>query len=123
MSDDAFSKACVFFVGVCVRACTCVLVHMSLSIQTPVLCCSQISVRVCLFADFKCDSAHRLPCLSRSSPRVSSESAAHSCGTRLISSVIKINEVLIAAVIHANDCGTQDEDFLSLLQSEGESGI
>lgn len=55
---------------------------------------------------------------SRSSPRVSSETVAHSCGTRLISSVIKINEVLIAAVIHANDCGTQDEDFLSLLQSE-----
>lgn len=60
---------------------------------------------------------------SRSSPRVSSESVAHSGGTRLITSVIKINEVLIAAVIYANDCGTQDEDFLSLLQSEGGSGI
>ena len=73
-----------------------------------------------LVCRLKCDSAQRLP---RSSPRVSSESAAHSCGTRLISSVIKINEVLIAAVIYANDCGTQDEDFLSLLQSEGGSGI
>lgn len=61
--------------------------------------------------------------LSHSSPRVSSESAAHSCGTRLISSVIKINEGLIAAVIHANDYGTQDEDFLSLFQSGGGSGI
>lgn len=38
------------------------------------------------------------------SPQVSWESASHSCGTCLISSVIKINEVLIAVVTHANDC-------------------
>lgn len=60
---------------------------------------------------------------SHSSLRVSSENAAHSCGTRLISSVIKINEVLIAALIYANDCGTEDEDFLPLHQSEGESSF
>ena len=100
-----------------------VLSHVSLSIQAHELCCSQIS-RACLFADLSV-TPHKAPppSPSRSSRRVSSESTARSCGTRLISSVIKINEVLIAAVIYANDCGTQDEDFLSLLQSEGRSGI
>lgn len=53
--------------------------------------------------------------LSGSSPRVSSESAAHSGGTRLITSVIKINEGLIAAVMQTNDYETQEEDFLSPL--------
>lgn len=82
------------------------------------------SVLVCRL---KCDSARRLSLsltrLRAPRPECPRRAASRSCGTRLISSVIKINEVLIAAVIHANDCGTEDEDFLSLLQSEGESGI
>lgn len=45
------------------------------------------------------------------SPQVSWESASLSCGTRLISSVIKINEVLIAVVTHANDCEAQRWGF------------
>lgn len=53
--------------------------------------------------------------LSGSSPWVSSESGAHSGGTRLITSVIKINEALIAAVIQTDDYETQEEDFLCLL--------
>lgn len=68
------------------------------------------------------DSARCLSCLPPPHT-LSSESTAHSCGTCLISSVIKINEVLIAAVIYVNDCGSQDEDFLPLLQSEGGSGV
>lgn len=77
-----------------------------------------------LVCRLNCDSArHQRFLPSISSPEVSSENTSRSSGTRLISSVIKINEVLIAAVIYANDCGTQDEDFLSLLQSEGRSGI
>lgn len=113
LSDAAFSNRLL--------VCVCGLVHvylcMSLSIQTHVPCCSKINVSG--FADLSA-TLHNV---SRSSLQVSSENAAHSCGTRLISSVIKINEVLIAAVIYANDCGTQDEDFLSLHQSEGESGF
>lgn len=45
------------------------------------------------------------------SPQVSWESASHSCGTCLISSVIKINEVLIAVVTHANDGEAQRQGF------------
>lgn len=45
------------------------------------------------------------------SSQVSCESASHSCGTRLISSVIKINEVLIAVVTHANDGKAQRQGF------------
>lgn len=109
--DDAFCM------DICVCSlCMCVLVHARLHIC---LCLSaQIGARACLFADLSVTLHDSSLSPSRSSPRVSSETAAHSCGTRLISSVIKINEVLIAAVIHANDCVTQDEDFLSLLQSE-----
>lgn len=108
----------------CVCVCVCVLVHVLFCIclclsRLTVLCCRPISARACLFADLRVTP----PSPSRSSPRLSSESAARSYGTRLISSVIKINEVLIAAVMYANDCRTGVEDFLSLLQSEAISGI
>lgn len=62
--------------------------------------------------------------LPAASPQVSSESACHSCGTRLISSVIKINEVLIAVATQANDCVAPAMRISSpSSQSEGKSGI
>lgn len=114
---------CMCVGGVCVRVLVHVYLHICLCLSR-LVCPAAVRLvwgRACLQTLVRLGTTPPLP--SRSSPRVSSESVAHSCGTRLISSVIKINEVLIAAVIYANDCGTQDEDFLSLLQSEGESGI
>ena len=120
LSDDAFCVCCVF---VCVHVCACtrVVTHMY-SICLSHVFCSQINRgHSCWHTWVWLCAAPLLP--SCSSPRVSSEITALSCGTRLISSVIKINEVLIAAVIYANDCGIQDEDFSSLLQWEARSGI
>lgn len=125
LSADAFFVLCVcqcLYVSACprTRKPLCLCVHTS-------SCTAALRFvwgQACLQTEYECDCVRHLPRWPPlSSPWVSSEGTTQSCGTRLISSVIKINEVLIAAVIYANDRGTQDEDFLSLLQSEAWSGI